>query len=248
MSLELVMFVAQEDMYVAVISDLHLGARPSTDRFGHDDSDFLGFLRKLEGSFDRIILLGDIWETLTSDLPGQRAHELQRARASHPELARRLATPKYRYVYGNHDWIAAPLERAHEEIVIQDAGTRILFTHGHQHDWGAAGGRLLSEWAVWFGGWLLRLGLGALYQLAARIDLESSQRLSSGPLAPFQQWAFEAARFRGADIIVTGHTHHADRIEHDSRLFLNSGACSGGKLVFSALDTRRGEYSIQSGF
>jgi predicted phosphodiesterase len=66
-------------------------------------------------------------------------------------------------------------------------------------------------------------------------------------MAPFQQWAFDAARYRRADIVVTGHTHHPDRIEHDSRLFLNSGACSGGRFTFSALDTRRGDYGVHTG-
>jgi predicted phosphodiesterase len=240
-------FESQDNMYVAVISDMHLGARPSTDRFGHEDSDFVRFLKQLESCFDRIILLGDVWETLTPDLPGRQALELQRARASHPEIARRLATDRYQYVYGNHDWVAGHLGDAGEEILLEDAGTRILFTHGHQHDWGSAGARFISEWAVWCGGWLLRLGLGTLYRLADRIDLECSRRVSSGPMSPFQQWAFAAASHRKADIIVTGHTHHPDRIEHDGRLFLNSGACNGGRFTFSALDTRRGDYGVYTG-
>lgn len=234
-------------MYVAVISDTHLGARPSTDRFGHDDGDFLRFLRRLEHAFDRIVLLGDIWETLTSNLPGQQAAELDRARASHPEIARRLSGPRYRYAYGNHDWIAGPLHRAREEIIIDDSTTRVLFTHGHQRDWARAGARAMSEWAVWCGGWMLRIGLGALYRIAARIDLECTRRASFGSLAPFQQWAFEAARCRGADVVVTGHTHHADRIEREDLLFLNSGTCSEGKFTFSALDTRGGNYGVYGG-
>ena len=35
-------------MSIAVISDLHLGARPATDSFGHDDGEFLRFLRFLD--------------------------------------------------------------------------------------------------------------------------------------------------------------------------------------------------------
>lgn len=234
-------------MYVAVISDTHLGARRRTDCFGHDDGEFLKFLRRLESTFDRIVLLGDIWETLTPDFPGQYALELQRARASHPEIARRLQGPKYHYVHGNHDWVAGAREGVSDELILRDSGTRILFTHGHQRDWGTRSARLMGELAVWGGGWLLRLGLGVLYRLAARVDLELSRRASAGPTTPFQTWALEAARQREADIIVTGHTHHAARVEHGDRLFLNSGSCSGGRFTFSALDTQRGEYGIYHG-
>ena len=56
-------------MNIAVISDLHLGSDDATDSFGHDDAEFLRFLGFLEGNFERIVLLGDIWETLTSRCP-----------------------------------------------------------------------------------------------------------------------------------------------------------------------------------
>ena len=45
-------------MQIAVISDLHLGAGGAADGFGHDDGDFLRFLRFLERNFERIVLLG----------------------------------------------------------------------------------------------------------------------------------------------------------------------------------------------
>ena len=53
-------------MEIAVISDLHLGTGGAADGFGHDDAEFLRFLSFLERNFERVILLGDIWETLQS--------------------------------------------------------------------------------------------------------------------------------------------------------------------------------------
>ena len=86
-------------MKLAVISDLHLGAGDLADGFGHDDGDFLRFLTFLERNFERVILLGDIWETLQSRRLGSAREELLLARATHPEIARRfelVATPRTR--------------------------------------------------------------------------------------------------------------------------------------------------------
>jgi hypothetical protein len=91
---------------IAVISDLHLGSEDVTDSFGHEDSDFLRFLTFLERNFERIVLLGDIWETLTVKCPWRARQGLAHAKSRHPEIARRFARPRYKYIHGNHDLIA----------------------------------------------------------------------------------------------------------------------------------------------
>lgn len=58
-------------MEIAIISDLHIGSGDQTDRFGHDDYEFLRFLDFLESNFSRIVLLGDVFETLTGRKYGQ---------------------------------------------------------------------------------------------------------------------------------------------------------------------------------
>ncbi len=224
-------------MYIAVISDLHLGARPTTDAFGHDDGEFLRFLSYLERAFDRIVLLGDIWETLTTELPGQPMQEYRAARAAHPELARRFEGKKYRYVYGNHDWIAQRAG-ASQQILLRDGSTRMLFTHGHQHDWLWHRARALAELGVWFGGWLRRLRLGAVYRAASRIDGLFTGWSASGPSSTFQRWAIHTAARWDADVVVAGHTHIAERALHGDRLYLNSGSCCGGQFSYTAIDTR----------
>ena len=64
-------------MEIAVISDLHLGTGGAADGFGHDDGEFLKFLSFLEKNFEKVVLLGDVWETLTGALPGDPAAELR---------------------------------------------------------------------------------------------------------------------------------------------------------------------------
>jgi predicted phosphodiesterase len=234
-------------MKLAVISDLHLGAGDLADGFGHDDGEFLRFLTFLERNFERVILLGDIWETLQSRRLGSAREELALARAMHPELARRFERPRYSYVHGNHD-IVAGLLGVPDELSFEADGVRLLFTHGHQNDDLMARRRWLSELGVWLGGWIRRVGLGAFYRLCAKIDGARGGLSLDGTRCAFQRWAVAEAARRDFDVVVTGHTHLAARTEHGSRLFLNSGSCSQGKVSFLSIDTRRGEYAVNCGY
>jgi predicted phosphodiesterase len=229
---------------IAVISDLHLGRRDAVDHFGHEDSRFLEFLRFLESEFERIVLLGDIYETLTSRAPYQQAAELAAARAAHPELVRRFASPKYQYVHGNHDLITARTEAAPERWVVEADGVRLLFTHGHGHDWLIRRARFISECGVWLGAWLRRMGLSRVFRAFERWDTELRGAVADPARCTFQQWALIRALEHEADVVVTGHTHLGTRAEHGDRLFLNSGTCSEGNFSFLALDTRRGQYTL----
>src|SRR5688500_967571 len=156
-------------MQLAVISDLHLGRRGRTDGFGHDDAEFLGFLAHLERNFERIVLLGDIWETLTGTLPGDQVGELRAAQAAHAELAARVRFHKYLHVHANHDLVSRELG-VPEEITVRADGVRLLFTHGHQGDPLVAERQSASEFGVWLGGWLRRLRLSPVYRFASMLD------------------------------------------------------------------------------
>lgn len=235
-------------MEIAVISDLHLGRRGPADGFGHDDSEFLRFLDFLERNFEKVVLLGDVWETLTGAIPGDPAGELALARRTRREIAQRFERPRYVYVHGNHDLIAAAHDGAPDEYVLHADGQRILFTHGHQSDPLIERRRWVSELGVWLGGWIRRIGLGALYRLLARWDERRGGISSDGSTEAFQRWAMEVATRREADIIVTGHTHKPTRAEHGSRLFLNSGSCCAGNVSFLSLDSRRGVYGVHSSY
>jgi predicted phosphodiesterase len=230
-------------MKLAVISDLHLGAGDLADGFGHDDAQFLRFLTFLERNFEKVILLGDIWETLQSRRLGSAREELLLARATHPEIARRFELPSYHYIHGNHD-IVAGLLGVPDELAFEADGVRLLFTHGHQNDGLVQRRQWLSELGVWLGGWIRRVGLNAFYRLCAKIDEARSGLSVDGARCAFQQWAVGEATRREFDVVVTGHTHRAARTEHGSRLFLNSGSCSDGQLSFLSIDTRRGDYAV----
>lgn len=235
-------------MEIAVISDLHLGPGGAADGFGHDDSDFIRFLAFLEANFERIVLLGDIWETLTGSLPGDPHAELLAARLAHPEIARRLSRPVYTYIHGNHDLVAGASLGAPDEFTLETDGVRLLFTHGHQGDALVVRRRWLSELGIWLGGWIRRLGLAPLYRLLSSVDQwRAGSSLDSSQCAFQKEWMGHATR-RDVDIVVTGHTHIAARAEHGKRLYLNSGSCSDGNLSYLAIDTRRASYTVHAGF
>ncbi len=231
-------------MQIAVISDLHLGRGGPTDLFGHDDEEFLRFLQFLESNFERIILLGDVWETLTGADWGKRVAELHAARAHHREIAERFRRPQYTYVHGNHDYVTRDVEGAPSELVLQVDGTRLFFGHGHQGDPLIHRARWLSEFGVWLGGWLRRLRLSSLYSYFSRMDLERSQLTEK---CAIQRWAVLEALHRRADVVVTGHTHVPGRRDHDSCLFLNSGTCAEGHISFLGVDTKRATYQVCTG-
>jgi predicted phosphodiesterase len=235
-------------MHIAVISDLHLGLGDVSDGFGHDDGAFLRFLRHLEANFERIVLLGDIWETLTGPRWDDAERSLLLARAAHPEIARRFSGPKYRYVHGNHDLVAGSFDRAPEALLLRGHGPRILFTHGHHHDLLIRKARWLSELGVWLGGWLKRLRLSPLYRVFDAVDKSASAAAQDGAGGSFQRWALALASAHQAEIVVTGHTHVPLKSELGDRLFLNSGSCAEGRYSFAALDTRRADFRICAGF
>jgi predicted phosphodiesterase len=232
-------------MKLAVISDLHLGPGDPSDRFEHGDESFLRFLDFLEAEFEQIVLLGDIWETLTPTRGFSARRGLRESRQTHARLAARFERPAYHYVHGNHDYVAREVDSAPEELILEADGTRLLFTHGHLHDKLVTHARWVSESGVWIGGWLRRFGLGALYQRIDQLDRGRAGAQVDPARCSFQRWAVELARERGADVVVTGHTHLPLRAEHGDRLFMNSGTCSDGKLTFLALDTRAGTFAVR---
>lgn len=235
-------------MQLAVISDLHLGPGGPADGFGHEDGEFLRFLTFLERNFERIVLLGDIWETLTGKLPGDPGTELRAAQQAHPEIAQRFRRPCYLHVHGNHDLVAAEVDGLPEEITLNADGVRLLFTHGHQGDALVANGQAASEYGVWLGGWVRRMGLLSVYRIANDLDTRRGGISSDSTRCAFQKAWMGRAAHRDVDVMVTGHTHLAARAEHGARLFLNSGSCSEGQLSYLAMNTRRGEYTVHTGF
>ncbi len=241
-------------MHLAVISDLHLG-HGRADLFGHEESRFLRFLDFLESSFDRIVLLGDIFETL-SVRPGAQVRELRRAKESHKAIVDRFERPMYRYLHGNHDLVAGTIDNRPDTLTLDVDGQRFAFMHGHQFDWVVKKARFVSEWSAWLAAWVVRLGMtpilkatGVIERLVMGVDAGApSDPTTLSKPDRFQRAAMSWAGTHGVDVVVTGHTHHGVVAPHGERLFLNSGSCAEGQISFLAMDTRQGRYTLETAY
>lgn len=171
--------------------------------------------------------------------PQERLEQFRRAQAAHKEIAQRFKKQQYTYILGNHDLVAEQAVGARSEYILEVDGMRLLFAHGHQSDFWCHQARSVSESLVRLGTWLKSKGLKAVHQAAE--GLETSRNSGNHWM---KKWAFA----READVVVTGHTHLADKEERDSRLFLNSGHCDHGNFSFLALDTRALSFDVHRGF
>lgn len=142
--------------------------------------------------------------------------------------------------------IAGATDGAPCELELTVDGVRLLFTHGHHYDLFIRNARWLSELGVWAGGWLLRLRLNPIYSLFNTLDSWRYKSAGDPALCTFQRWVMNVGASRGADVVVTGHTHRPTRSEHPSGLFLNSGTCANGNHSFLSLDTRASSYEVHS--
>lgn len=233
-------------MNIAVISDLHLGDRSSTDLFGHCDAEFVKFLIFLENNFEKIILLGDVYECLMPRKFRSFKNTLQSVFKAHPDIISRFQNnKKYTYIHGNHDEIAATELNAPNQLLLNvDNNQNILFLHGHQYDDLVQGAKFVSEFGAYLGGWIIRFGLLRVYNFIFNAEVNCGLNLSKIK-EKFEKIIKLNDQYK-ADIIVTGHTHVAEKSECGSRLYLNSGTCSNGKFTFLGLDTKSSEYTVNT--
>jgi predicted phosphodiesterase len=118
---------------------------------------------------------------------------------------------------------------------VDDHGLRLAFFHGHQFDPLNRAYKSFSETGIWLGGWLERCGVPIVDLWDKRQS--GSDLKGSGNSERFARQAVALGKEMGADVIVTGHTHKAQRMEIDSHLFMNSGTCVAGRRELLLLDT-----------
>jgi UDP-2,3-diacylglucosamine pyrophosphatase LpxH len=237
-------------MRVAALSDLHIGVTEARDGFRHDPSRFGAFLDQLEAEHDRIVLLGDIFQTDHGAIPTRASarRHLRRAQARLRPLADRLRGPKYVYVFGNHDAIAGAELGASEHVCLEDHGVRILFIHGHQFDPVAVRAPFAADLGTWFTGRLRAIGLRPAAAWLEGRDIAIKDRRFRGPEGPYARGASALAITYDARVVVMGHTH-CGRIDDRARrrlvddaedrpvLVANTGSCSRGALSWISVDT-----------
>lgn len=230
-------------MQIAVLSDLHLGRHDALDRNtrGVDDHAraIADRVARVARSVDRVVLLGDVLETLRPEIPLAYARELRLVLDAHPWFARLLDDPKYVYVHGNHDVVAARVLGVPDRFVVEQDGLRVLFFHGHQLDPLAVGPAPVSRAGVWLGGWFERVGI----PFTQVRDRAPSTRPTAGPTL-HDRLAAAVGRARGYDVVVNGHTHMAGSHEVGSVVVCNSGANVRGRGEMLLIDTKSKTFDV----
>lgn len=224
-------------MRIAALSDFHIGARAGMDEFRHDEAPFLERLARVIDTHDRVVLVGDIYQTDHDWRTGQvaGARQLALARRRVPRLARAL--DRLPYVHGNHDAVAARELGALPELRIDADGAALLFIHGHQFDPVFARAHAAARAATWFTGRLRRAGLRPLAQFFEGKDIAIKHRRFGHAEGPYARAARSLMRERGVDLVVMGHTHVAHRHDLPEGTVVNTGSCSGGRFTVVTLDT-----------
>ncbi|WAS91999.1 metallophosphoesterase family protein [Nannocystis punicea] len=224
-------------MRLAALSDFHIGARAGMDEFRHDEGVFLERLARVVDTHDRVVLVGDIWQTDHALFTGRRAaaRQLQLARRRLPRLTRAL--DRLDYVHGNHDFIARDELGAPSELQLDADGCRVLFLHGHQYDPVFARAYAAARAATWFTGRLRRAGLGPVAHYFEQKDIAIKHRRFGHAAGPYAAAARALMRERGADIVVMGHTHVAHAHHMSEGTVVNTGTCAGGRFTVVTVDT-----------
>jgi len=238
-------------MQIAVISDLHLGRKDKLDQFNRNqgaEARLYTLLRYLENHVDKIILLGDVFETLRSKTLDHESR-LRAILKHYPKVSKKILTnQKYVLIQGNHDIVTGKVLKAPEMLKIKDNGTSIAFFHGHQLDpvIGDFWVKNFERTGVWIGGWLERMGIDITRKGNVSSKLKALN--SQWKVGKFERAAAAMASEMGADIVVTGHSHHPMKVEFDSALFLNSGTRVAGRQDMVLIDTSAHTYDVYKTF
>jgi UDP-2,3-diacylglucosamine pyrophosphatase LpxH len=207
-----------------ILSDVHLGSDCSR---AHDATRVLR-----ENSFQRLILLGDIFADLNF---GRLTKEHWRFLG----YIRKLSNPKRKvevvWVEGNHDHGLTDVMshlvgvKVYQEFAWEHAGLRQLAIHGHQFDGFAVNSVRLNRLGTLLYLWVQKLDLKGkpVAKLIDRLNtrwLRMSSKVASGALS--------YARQHGVDRIFCGHTHEATYRERDGVQYYNAGGWTDSKPTY----------------
>lgn len=226
-------------MRIAAISDFHIGPSERLDCFHHRPDDFHAFLDRLEASHDRIVLLGDIFQSEYGARLGPSCERLELRAASKrvPSLWQRFQSEPYSYLHGNHDSIAKKEFGALSELTIESDDFSVFFIHGHQFDPLVQRTYLFARLGTWFSGRVRNVGLGGVADWLEYQDVQIKHRKFEGVSGPYALAAKELLKTQKADVVVMGHTHVPQRLELDGGIYANTGTCSHRQLMYVSIDT-----------
>ncbi|MFZ2448812.1 MAG: metallophosphoesterase family protein [Syntrophobacteraceae bacterium] len=222
-------------MRIAAFGDLHLAPTLLSDRFRNVEDHLLRFDDHLTRSHDKIVLMGDIYQTDYGRRPGSKTEMLEKAIERYPRITRRWNSPSCAMIFGNHDLVTERHMNAVKQVCLTDKGFRIWLIHGHQFD------PLIREGPVpffftWMMGKVRLLNFRRVADFLEGHFYMTCQRLARSLGSP--RFAARNALMMGKyDTVVMGHTHQPACASFGKGIYANSGACSPDHLEYVSIDT-----------
>lgn len=220
-------------MRIATFGDLHLGHTAALDKFLGKEEPLLRLDDHVSRTHDRVILMGDLYQTDYGLYPGSRTDVLEAILKRYSRIVRRWSSSHYCSLFGNHDLITQKFLGTVKQIRLVTDNWRIWLTHGHQFD------PFIGNKGRWpfFGTWMI----GRLRRLGFRRQADFLE-------GPFYNWgqrvykalelaAINALHHGKNDVIVMGHCHQMACLPINGGVYLNSGACVPDSLRYVSIDT-----------
>lgn len=224
-----------------IISDIHLASdvcKAKTLR---------KFLEKIGREFDRIVILGDLFDHANFTRLKSKHWDLLdtlRDLSKHVEVV---------WVEGNHDvhiftevishMIGAQIVSQKEHYEIIEGDKKFVLIHGHQFD------TFISD-MKW---WLLAVVATRLYSLVQRFDTENyvmsryvkrKSKLLLKVSKANRDRAWDYARKHDAQVVICGHTHiEKEETSEDGITYLNTGSWVDSPCGYVVIDSD-GSYAL----
>ena len=229
-------------MRIATFGDLHLGHTPVLDKFLGEEDRLLRLDDHLSRTHDRIILMGDIYQTDYGSYPGSRSDVLEAILKRYSRIVGRWRTAHHYSLFGNHDLITQKLLGNLKQIRLLKDHWRIWLTHGHQFDPFIGDEGRLPFFVTWMIGGLRRLGFSRLADFLEGPFYDWGQRFFKA----LELAAIKALHHGKNDVIVMGHSHQMACIPIGRGVYVNSGACVPDSLRYVSIDTARRVVEVRS--
>ncbi len=229
-------------MRVATFGDVHLGPSPVLDKFSGEEDRLLRLDDHLIRTHDRIILMGDIYQTDYGSYPGSRSEVLEVILKRYSRIFRRWTTAHHYSLFGNHDLITQKILGNLKQIRLLKDNWSICLTHGHQFDPFIGGEGRLRFFVTWMMGRLRRLRFGCLADFLEGSFYERGLRCFKA----LDQAAIIALDRGKNNVIVMGHSHQMACLPIGQGVYVNSGACVPDSLRYVSIDTSRRVVEVRS--
>lgn len=228
-------------MRIATFGDVHLGHIAVLDKFMGKEERLLRLDDHLARTHDRIILMGDIYQTDYGSYPGSRSDVLESILTRYARIVGRWQAGHCDSLFGNHDLITKKFLGNVKQIRLKKDNWHIWLTHGHQFDPFIGDEGHLPFFVTWMIGGLRRLGFTRLADFL------------EGPLYNWGQRFFQALELAAAralhhgnnDVIVMGHSHQTVCLPIGRGVYVNSGACVPDSLRYASIDTARRSVEVR---